>query len=254
VVTLVGFAQPVWMAATWFRRRSNVPGWLEIRWLLASTIALVYSSYYLVAQKTEARAYYLTAPVAFTYAAYCWTFLDSARWRRIAAVTMAINICLQVGVAWTRLGHSLYSNREVVAAAITLKQPDVFGHRRYFVKGVAPELIAPIEKMAHAAEDVEVLRSSWSRQSFGVSHWSIAVRNRSAYAAYRDLVYETTYLDIVGRVVAVQSDRVELVLQPGDSREAEFQDGRVPSTVVQARFRLVTVEPLRALLTKRSGK
>ena len=254
VVTLVGFAQPVWMAATWFRRRSDIPGWSEIRWLLASTIALVYSSYYLVAQKTEARAYYLMAPVAFTYAAYCWTFLDSRRWRLIAAVTMATNICFQVGVAWTRQDHSLYSNREVVAAAITLKQPDVFGHRRYFVKGVAPELIVPIEKVAHAAEDVEVRRASWSRQSFGVSHWSIAVRNRSAYAACRDPVYEATYLDIAGRVVAVQSDRVELVLQPGDSREVEFEDGRVPSTAVQARFRFVAVEPLRALVANRSAK
>ena len=107
--------------------------------------------------------------------------------------------------------------------------------------------------MAHAAGDVNILRSSWSRQRFGVSHWSIAVRNRSAYAACRDPVYEATYLDSAGRVVAVQSDRVELVLQPGDSREAEFEDGQVPSNVVQARFRLVSVEPLRALVAKRSG-
>ena len=67
-------------------------------------------------------------------------------------------------------------------------------------------------------------------------------------------MYEATYLDIAGRVVAVQSDRVELVLQPGDSREVEFEDGRVPSTAVQARFRFVAVEPLRALVAKRSAK
>jgi hypothetical protein len=246
VVTVVGFAQPVWMAATWFRRRSPVADWRQIRWLIAATIALVYVSYYFVMEKTEARAYYLTAPVAFTYAAYCWTFIDSPRWRRIAAGTLAINICFQAGVAWTRLpGHSLYQHRDMVAAAIRLKQPDLFGHRRYFGKGVTPDL--PIEKVAHATEDLEILHASWSRQRLGVSHWSIAVRNRSSEVGYRDLVYETTYLDSAGRTVAAGSDRVELVLQPGEYQAAEFVDGMVPANVVQAKFRIVSAEALRPL-------
>src|SRR5262249_35036821 len=118
-------------------------------------------------------------------------------------------------------------------------------HRRYFGKGVTPDL--QIEKAAHATEDLEILRASWSRQRFGVSHWSIAVRNRSTEVGYRDLVYETTYLDSAGRPVGTGSDRVEIVLQPGESQEAEFADGMVPASVVQAEFRLVTAEALRPI-------
>jgi hypothetical protein len=54
--------------------------------------------------------------------------------------------------------------------------------------------------------------------------------------------------------VVVQSDRIELVLQPGESGEAEFEDGQIPPSVVQARFRLVKAEPLQALVAKRSGE
>jgi hypothetical protein len=249
VVTILGFAQPVWMAATWFRRRSTVAAdWPSVRWLLAATVALVYISYYFVMEKTEARAYYLTAPVAFAYAAYCWTFVDSPRTRRLAAVAMAVNIGYQFGVAWTRLpGHSLYQDRALVAAAIAAKEPDLFAHHRYFGKGLTPDQVVPLAAMTEATESLEVLHATWSREGFGVSHWSVAVRNHSATFGYRDLVYETTYLDAAGKVVDVQSDRIEVVLEPGESQSAEFTDGMVPGSVAYATFRIVRAEPLRPL-------
>ena len=49
------------------------------------TVALVYASYWFVLEPPQAHAFYVVAPVAFMFAAYCWTFVDSPRWRRIAA-------------------------------------------------------------------------------------------------------------------------------------------------------------------------
>lgn len=249
VVTLVGVAQPVWMFVTWFRRSSPAArDWPAVRWLLAATVALVYASYFFVMEKTEARAYYLTAPVAFAFAAYCWTFVDSPRARRLAAAAVGINIAFQFAVAWTRLPeHSLYKDRPIVAAAIAGKEPDFFGHHRFFGKGLSPDQVVPLDVMARAPAYLDVLHASWARGTLGVSHWSIGVRNRSADAAYRDLVYETTYYDAGGKVIAVQSDRVEIVLQPGESRDAEFVDGLVPASAVRATLRLVRAEPLRPL-------
>ena len=211
-MAIASIVQPVWMAALWFKRQSRAPGWPEIRWLSVATVLVVYVSYFFV-MRIHAGARLLRRRAARIHIrGVCWTFIDSPRWRRIAAATMAVNICFQFGMAWIRLPEdSLYWNRPLVAAAISLKQPDVFGRRRFFARDVPDDHLAALERAARAPGDLEVVRASWSRRS-GVSRWSIAVRNRSSELGYRQLLYQTTYLDSAGRVVAVQSDRVELVL------------------------------------------
>jgi len=254
VVAIAGLVQPFWMAVLWFKRQSRSPGWPEIRRLAAATVVLVYVSYFFVMEFTQARAYYVVAPLAFTYAAYCWTFIDSPRWRRIAAATMAVNICFQFGMAWIRLPeHSLYWNRPLVAAAISLKQPDIFAHRRPFGRNVPVESLAALEKATAASSDLEVVRVSWSRRSFGVSRWSIVVRNRSTQAGYRDPVYETTYLDSAGRTVGGRSDTLELVIEPGQVQEAELVDGFVTPSAVRAQFRILKAMPLRPFVATSAG-
>lgn len=254
VVAIAGLVQPFWMAVLWFKRQSRSPGWPEICRLAAATVVLVYLSYFFVMEFTQARAYYVVAPLAFTYAAYCWTFIDSPRWRRIAAATMAVNICFQFGMAWIRLPeHSLYWNRPLVAAAISLKQPDIFAHRRPFGRNVPVESLAALEKATDASSDLEVVRVSWSRRSFGVSRWSIVVRNRSTQAGYRDPVYETTYLDSAGRTVGGRSDTLELVIEPGQVQEAELVDGFVTPSAVRAQFRILKAMPLRPFVATSAG-
>jgi len=246
VVAIAGIVQPLWMAVLWFKRQSHAAGWQEIRWLAAATCLLVYVSYFFVMEFTQARAYYVVAPLAFTYAAYCWTFVDSPRWRRIAAATMAVNICFQLGLAWIRLPeHSLYWNRPLVAAAVRLKRPDLFAHRRAFGRDRPIDPLAALEMAAGASSDLEVVRVSWSRRFLGVSRWSIVVRNRSTQLGYRDLLYETTYLDGAGRTVVDRSGNIEIVVEPGEVQQAEFVDGFVTSSVVRARFRILKAMPLR---------
>ena len=253
VMAIASIVQPVWMAALWFKRQSRSPGWPEIRWLAAATVVLVYVSYFFVMQLTQARAYYVVAPLAFTYAAYCWTFIDSPRWRRIAAATMSVNICFQFGMAWIRLPeHSLYWNRPLVAAAISLKQPDVFARRRFFARDVPDDHRAALELAARAPGDLEVVRVSWSQRS-RVSRWSIAVRNRSTEFGYRDLLYQTTYFDSGGRTVVDRNDTIELVIQPGEVQQGEFIDGFVPASAVRAQIRILKAMPLRPLVTTAAG-
>ena len=89
VVWLAGIWQPIWMLREWFRTRSPFAEWRALRMLVAGTVALVYASYWFVLEPSQAHAFYVVAPVAFMFAAYCWTFVDSPRWRRIAAVVLA---------------------------------------------------------------------------------------------------------------------------------------------------------------------
>ena len=133
VVWLAGIWQPIWMLREWFRTRSPFAEWRALKMLVAGTVALVYASYWFVLEPSQAHAFYVVAPVAFMFAAYCWTFVDSPRWRRIAAVVLVLNIALHIGQAYIQAPmKSLYRNREVVAAAIRLKQPEMFAHRRPF--------------------------------------------------------------------------------------------------------------------------
>jgi hypothetical protein len=53
-------------------------------------------------------------------------------------------------------------------------------------RNVPGESLAALEMATRASSDLEVVRVSWSRRSFGVSRWSIVVRNRSTQAGYRD--------------------------------------------------------------------
>jgi len=253
VMAIASIVQPVWMAALWFKRRSRAPGWPEIRWLAVATVLVVYGSYFFVMEYTQARAYYVVAPLAFTYAAYCWTFIDSPRWRRIAAATMAVNVCFQFGMAWIRLPEdSLYWNRPLVAAAVSLKQPDVFARRRFFARDVPSDHLAALELAARAPDDLEVVRAAWSQRA-GVSRWSIAVRNRSSELGYRQLLYQTTYLDSAGRTVVDRNGTNEIVIQPGEVQQAEFIDGFVPASVVRAQIRILKAMPLRPFVATSAG-
>jgi hypothetical protein len=95
------------------------------KWLVAATVALVYASYWLVMEPSQAHAFYTVSPVAFLFAAYCWTFVDSPRWRRAAAILLGVNILFHIGQAWIQAPEiSLYRNRDVVTHP--LKEPEIF--------------------------------------------------------------------------------------------------------------------------------
>src|SRR5262245_28166112 len=144
VVWLASLWQPFWMAREWFRRRSGFAEWGSLKWLVVATVGLVYASYWFVLEPAQAHAFYVVAPVGFLFAAYCWTFVDSPRWRQIAAALLAANILFHVGQAWVQTPErSLYRNREVVAAAIREKEPEMFAHRRAFAIDGGPLFLDP---------------------------------------------------------------------------------------------------------------
>lgn len=225
-VALVGIGHPVWMAVTAFRRPSAVPHWSAVRWLAFGTVALVSLSFFFVMQPAQARMYYVVAPVAFLYAAYCWTFVDSPMWRRVAAGVLTTNVLLQGGLMLARFpGASLYENRALVAEAIDTRQPDVFSHRRPYSRDASPEDVAAAAASARAPADLEIARTTLSRPLLNLTVWTLVVHNRSTSTAYRDLVCETTYYDGRGQVVEQRLESVWIVIQPGASEEIQVVDG-----------------------------
>jgi len=226
VVAFVGIAHPVWMALTAFRRRSPLRDWSTVRWLTVGTIALVSLSFFFVVQPAQARMYYVVAPVAFVYAAYSWTFLDSPAWRRVAGAVLTINVLFQTGLMVARFpGASLYLDRALVARAIETRQSDIFSHRRSFSRDPSPEDLAAVGASAQAPADLEITRATLSKPVLNLTAWTLVIHNRSAGTAYRDLVCETTYSDGAGREVARHQESVWVVIQPGASADVQVIDG-----------------------------
>lgn len=244
VAWVAGVWQPIWMLREWLRRRSVYAEWAPIRWLVAGTIGLVYASYSFVLEPPQAHAFYVVAPIAFMFAAYCWTFIDTPRWRRMAAVLLIVNIAFHAGMAWVQAPEkSVYRHREVVAAAIRLKEPEMFGHRRPFAVDGGPALLQDPSRPydnRHDVQFVDVRRT----MPYGVALWTFTLRNTNDRVAYREVLYQTTYRDGNGRLLDQRYDYLKDVFQPGDVRAVEVNDGFVRVPFASATIEVLGAEAL----------
>ena len=234
--------QPIWMLREWFRTRSPFPEWRWLRWLVALTILLIYASYWVVLQPAQAHAFYVVAPISFVFAAYCWTFVDSPRWRRVAAALLVVNVLFHAGQAWIQAPEkSLYRAREVVATAIREKQPEMFGHRRAFAISGGPTHLNDPARPYDLKKDVQIVNDRVSTGPRRVALWTFTVRNLNERVAYRDVLYHAHYYDASGKQVDLRYDVIKDVFQPGAMATIQVNDG-----FVAAPFSSATIEVLGA--------
>ena len=244
-VWLAGLWQPFWMLREWFRRQAPFAEWRPLKWLVAATVVLVYASYWFVLEPAQAHAFYVVAPVAFVFAAYCWTFVDSKRWRQIAAAVLAANVAFHVGQAWIQTPQkSLYRNREVIAAAIREKQPEMFGHRRAFAIDGGPAFLESPMRPYDSLKDVQISDTQLSVGPRRVALWTFTLRNANDRVAYRDVLYQTHYRDEQGQVVDQRYDFIKEIFQPGAVARLEVNDGLVARPFVTATIQVLGAEGL----------
>jgi hypothetical protein len=244
-VWLAGLWQPFWMLREWFRRQAPFAEWRPLKWLVAATVVLVYASYWFVLEPAQAHAFYVVAPVAFVFAAYCWTFVDSKRWRQIAAAVLAANVAFHAGQAWIQTPQkSLYRNREVIAAAIREKQPEMFGHRRAFAIDGGPAFLESPMRPYDSLKDVQISDTQLSVGPRRVALWTFTLRNANDRVAYRDVLYQTHYRDEQGQVVDQRYDFIKEIFQPGAVARLEVNDGLVARPFVTATIQVLGAEGL----------
>jgi hypothetical protein len=228
VVWAAGIWQPIWMVREWFRTRSRFTEWPALKWLVVGTVGVIYAGYCFVLEPSQAHAFYIVAPVAFMYAAYCWTFVDSPRWRRAAAAMLAINIVFHLGQAWIQLPlKSLYRNREAVAMAVRLKEPEMFAHRRPFAIDGGPAALDQTGRPYDVRKDIELSDMHVERGPRGAALWTLTLRNHNARVAYRDVHYMTHYFDSQGREIYQDYNYIQDIFQPGATAKVELIEGFV---------------------------
>ncbi|MFN7984295.1 MAG: hypothetical protein U0Q11_20815 [Vicinamibacterales bacterium] len=244
VVWLASIWQPIWMMREWFRRQSAFREWQPLKWLLAATIVLVYASYWFVMEPSQAHAFYAVSPIAFMFAAYAWTFIDSPRWRRLAAGLLAANIAFHVGQASIHAREiSLYRDRNVVATAIRLRAPEMFAHRRAFAVAGGPASLQDQTRPYNPPRDVEVSNVRVALGPRRVALWSFTLHNANPRVAFRDVLYQAHYRDANGRDIVERHDFIKRIFQPGESVTLEVNDGFVPQ-FASANLQVIAAEAL----------
>jgi hypothetical protein len=246
IVWVAGLAQPVWMAWTWFARRHPARAeWPAVKTLVLATVLLIVAAYCFASVPPQAHAFYAVAPIAFVYAAYCFAGIDSPRWRRVAAALLAVNIAFQLGVAFI-LGptRSLYLHRDVVAAAVSRRDPDLLAHRREFAMDARPEDADP---RRDPRDELTLAEPEWSLHPVRAVVWHVTVRNDSTTRAYRDLLYRAVYRDASGNVLDTRHGLVRDVFEPGEPRRVEINDGSVRVPFASATIEVILAEALKPL-------
>jgi hypothetical protein len=245
VVWLAGLWQPVWMLREWFRARSPLAEWRPLKWLVVWTVALVYVSYWFVLEPAQAHAFYIMAPVAFVFAASCWTHIDSPRWRQIAAAILVVNIAFHTAQAWIQTPiQSLYHDREPVAAAVRLKQPEMFGHRRPFAIDAGPAVLEDPSRPHNSGQDIQLSEVQPTLRLGSVALWTMTLRNGNKRVAYRDIRYLTRYRDESGRMIDERTDYIKDIFQPGTVTALEVNDGLIARPFATATFEVLDAEAL----------
>jgi hypothetical protein len=246
----LGLLHPTWMALTAFRRKSTHADWPRVRGLFFATVVLVSASFFFTVAWAQARSYYVVAPVSFVYAAYCWTFIDSPRARRIAAIVLGMNLVVQASLAASRWsGPSLFLDRALVAQAITERTPSHFANRRAWGRDVTPDVLRSTKVEADPTAHLEVVTSERALYVRGIVSWTFVVANRSRTVAYRDLLCEMRYYDATGTLRDTRREFVWIVVQPGETRSGTVIDGtRWSSDWTRADLRVVDAEPLTPFL------
>jgi hypothetical protein len=250
-VAIVGFVHPVWMLVDACRPSRHWPAsmpctrWRTLRRTAAASVLLVYASYWFVIEPPQAHAFYLLAPLALLFAAYWWSFVDSPRARQVAAVVLALNVVFHGGLAWAQAPElSLYKWRDVVVAAIRLKEPQMFAHRRPFAVDGGPAVLDGRERPYNPPVDFEVVEAHYRPGPGKSLHWTITIRNRNPLVAYRDPLYFSTYFDEHGTQVDQRHERVKDIFQPGVTRTIELNDGYAGPAFAKAELKIVAAEAL----------
>jgi hypothetical protein len=251
VVGAIGIIQPLWMLVDLARSPRRWPEpttltrWQTLRALVGGSVLLVYASYWFVMEPPQAHAFYVLAPVAFLFAAYWWTLIDSPRARRMAAVALTLSVIFHAGLAWTQTPElSLYRNRGVVAAAVRLKEPEMFAHRREFAVGGGPSVLTDPARPYDPTRDMQVVSARYRPGPADSLHWTLTLRNGSRVVAFRDPLYVTTYRDEHGAVVDERHERIKDIFQPGETQTIELNDGYARGRFATADLRIVAAEAL----------
>jgi hypothetical protein len=91
-------------------------------------------------------------------------------------------------------------------------------------------------------KDLRVVSVKMDKDVTGnVAVWSVDLRNLSQIYTYKDIAYQTTYLGADNSVIAQNTGKMNLSLDPGDEQTTQFRDLLYPSGTAVFKFTITSV-------------
>jgi hypothetical protein len=91
-------------------------------------------------------------------------------------------------------------------------------------------------------KDLRVVSVKMDKDVTGnVAVWSVDLRNMSHNYTYKDIAYQTTYLAADNSVIAQNTGKIDLSLDPGDEQTTQFRDLLYPSGTALFKFNITSV-------------
>jgi hypothetical protein len=90
---------------------------------------------------------------------------------------------------------------------------------------------------ADAPKDLRVVSVKMDKDVTGnIAVWSVDLRNMSHTYTYKEIAYQTTYLGADSSVLAQNTGKINITLDPGDEQTTQFRDLLYPSGTALFRF------------------
>jgi hypothetical protein len=90
---------------------------------------------------------------------------------------------------------------------------------------------------ADAPKDLRVVNVKMDKDVTGnIAVWSVDLRNLSHTYTYKDIAYQTTYLAADNSVLAQNTGKINLSLEPGEEQTTQFRDLLYPSGTALFKF------------------
>lgn len=103
-------------------------------------------------------------------------------------------------------------------------------------ESTASQSNAPVAS-ADPVKDLRVVSVKMDKDVTGnIAVWSVDLRNMSHSYAYKDIAYQTTYLAADNSVLAQNTGKINLSLDPGEEQTTQFRDLLYPSGTALFKF------------------
>jgi uncharacterized protein (UPF0333 family) len=124
----------------------------------------------------------------------------------------------------------------VVAALAYYVLGSKSGSKSNSAESAASQSSAPVGS-ADATKDLRVVTVKMDKDVTGnIAVWSVDLRNLSHTYTYKDIAYQTTYLAADNTVLAQNTGKINLSLDPGEEQTTQFRDLLYPSGTALFKF------------------
>jgi hypothetical protein len=116
-----------------FWKNKNIANWKSIQYFVLFTIVIIWFSFMFTEQKPKIHKYYLIMPVSVWYSLHIYEDIyKKIKFRKIFILTIMTSVLFYFSmmIIYYRIGHSLYSKRDIIENAIKEKDYTLVTVRR----------------------------------------------------------------------------------------------------------------------------